>query len=147
MYFITLTYLLHLLSNSVNVIIVLHYLDLSLKRLELVKQIHGTIVVDFFIFHWMASILLTLTYFFKVKIWNINISKSVRVVAKCIDNFCKFFIFAIEWLCWENFTPWPWHTFWRFEILNVNILEMVWARTKMHRPTFRDLDICQQMTP
>ena len=47
-------------------------------------------------------------------------------------------VFAIEWQHGANCTPWPWPTFWRSTIWNVNIFETVRSAKKMHVMTVVD---------
>ena len=51
--------------------------------------------------------------FLRYKIWNINISETVRARAKMHRTTFVDLIFAIELPNCENFTPWLWPTFWR----------------------------------
>ena len=90
--------------------------------------------VDFVICHRRSSLRtlysLTLTYFLKVKMWNVNISETVSASTK--RHWINFpdFIFAIEWPHYENCPPGPWPTFWLSTIENVNISETVKAGAK-----------------
>ena len=52
---------------------------------------------------------------------------------KCIDV-----AFAIKWHHCENYTQWPWPTFWGLKMCNVDISEMIWTSAKMHGSTFVD---------
>ena len=53
------------------------------------------------------------------------------------------FIFAIKWLHCENYTSWPWPTFWRSSIWNINISEIMRAWKKI-LITFIDFYICRR---
>ena len=90
---------------------------------------------------------MTLTYILEVPNLIFYISKTVRASANmCARHLC-ILTFIIEWCHCENCTSWPWSTFWRSKLLNVNISEKVRASAKMHGTTFKDLDICRWMIP
>ena len=84
--------------------------------------------------------------YWRSRIWNINISETVRASAKKNNHGMsfKFLIFAIEWCNCENCSSWTWPTFWRSQIKNCNISD----KERWHKNLwewFIDFDICHRM--
>ena len=60
-------------------------------------------------------------------------------------TFLQISIFAVEWHHCECCTLWPWPSFSRRNISNVNILKMVRASANVQNMTFVDFNICYRM--
>ena len=56
-------------------------------------------------------------------------------------------LFAIKWHHFWYCTLWPWPSFSRCTVWNVNILEVSSTGAEMRKMTFIDCDICHRMAP
>ena len=116
----------HLPSNYIIAKIVLHDLDLlfegqkcetstSLKWIELAHKCLGSVFCEF----WYLSAKnnstklysMTLTYFLKVKRWNVNISEMVRDGAKLHPTAFTNFAICHRIVSLQKLYSWPWPTF------------------------------------